>query len=58
MKLEEMMDTVAERLRKLNTTPYTLMESLMKLKEAHKILDENPQITKEEYLEKMGIEED
>ena len=58
MKLVDMVHIVADCIRKLDTTPYVLAHSLTKVEEAYKVFDENPQITKEEYLEIMGIEEE
>ena len=55
MKLEEMVDIVADYIESLNGTPHILAHSLMHLEEAYKVIIENPQITLEEYLIVMNL---
>lgn len=58
MKLIEMAYIVREYIIKLDTTPYILAYSIANPEKPYKIFIENPQITKEEYLDKMGLTEE
>ena len=51
---------VVTYLKKLNTHPVTIAEAVTdeNYKQSYQLITENPQITKEEFLEKMGIEEE
>ena len=53
-----MVDTVSEKIEKLNTSAKVLAHSLAKLEQAYEIFQKNPKITLKEYQTQMKIEKE